>query len=197
MAETRGRRIVRGLMDNGPGLAFIAVYLITRDFRLATEVLVGAALATLAAMLALERRFRVLPTTVAALAVVFGGASLLLRDPVILKMKMSIVDGLLGSILLGGVALKRNPLRMVLGASFALTEKAWAILAVRYGLFWWVCAVANEAVRRTQSDHVWVLFRAGALAAAVIFALAQVPFLLKHNALATSAEPAPPADLGV
>jgi intracellular septation protein len=85
---------------------------------------------------------------------------------------------------------------LLLGATFRLTDRAWATLAIRYGLFWWACAAANEVVRRTQSEHTWVLFRGGALAAAVVFAVAQAPFLLKHNALGDEAE-APPPDLGV
>jgi len=109
---------------------------------------------------------------------------------------MSIVDGLLGAALFVGLAIGRNPLKLILGSTFELTDKAWATLAIRYGVFWWACAIANEVVRRTQSDHTWVLFRGGALAAAVIFALAQTPFILKHNALATDAD-APPPDLGL
>ena len=184
------------VVDGGPGVLFIAVYLIARDFRIATLALMLAAAAAVLAMLVVERRFRPLPTVVAARAIGFGGASQLLRDPQILKMKMSIVDGILGAVLIGGVVIGKNPLKYVLHATFALPDKAWAHLAIRYGLFWWACAIANEVVRRTQSDHVWVLFRGGTLAAGLIFALAQTPFLLKHNALGQKAE-APPPDLGV
>jgi len=195
MAE-RSARFFNAAVDGGPGVLFIVVYLATRDFRLATMVLVAAAAVSLAAMLIVERRFRPLPTTIGGLALVFGGASLLLNDPNILKMKMSIVDGLLGAALFGGLVIGKNPLKMILGSAFELTDKAWATLAIRYGVFWWACAIANEIVRRTQSDHTWVLFRGGALAAAVIFAVAQTPFILKHNALATDGD-VPPPDLGL
>ncbi|HXV01314.1 MAG TPA: septation protein IspZ [Caulobacteraceae bacterium] len=192
----RTSRLFGWSVDGAPGVLFVIVYLISRDFRLATMVLVAAAVIALAASLVVERRLRPLPTATGALAVVFGGASLLLRSPDILKMKMSIVDGLLGASLFVGLAIRKNPLKMILGGAFALPDAAWATLAIRYGLFWWACALANELVRRTQSDHTWVLFRAGALAAAVIFALAQAPFLLKHNAIGDKVD-APPPDLGV
>jgi intracellular septation protein len=192
----RTSRLFGWAVDAAPGLVFLLVYLVTRDFRISTFFLVAAAAVALTASLIVERRLRPLPTVTGALAVLFGGASLLLHSPEILKMKMTIVDGLLGAALLIGVALKKNPLKLILGATFRLTDRAWATLAIRYGLFWWACAVANEVVRRTQSEHTWVLFRGVALAAGVVFALAQAPFLLKHNAIGEAAE-APPPDLGV
>jgi intracellular septation protein len=197
MAE--GRAIPRGfttIVDGGPGLAFLAALLVSRDFRLATEVLMVAAGLALAASFLVERRFRPLPTTVAVMAIGFGGASLLLHDPQILKMKTSIIDGILGALLIGGVALGRNPLRALLHASFTLSEKAWNTLAVRYGLFWWACALANEFVRRTQSDHTWALFRLATYGAGIAFALAQTPFLLRHGVSRDQAE-APPPDTPV
>jgi intracellular septation protein len=192
----RTSRLFGWAVDGAPGVLFIVVYLFTRDFRLSTMVLIAAAVTALVASLIVDRRLRPLPATTGVLAVVFGGASLLLHSPDILKMKMSIVDGLLGAALFIGIGLKKNPLKMILGATFDLSDRAWTTLAVRYGLFWWACAVANEVVRRTQSEHTWVLFRAVAVAAAVVFAVAQAPFLLKHNALGDKAE-APPPDLGV
>lgn len=197
MAEAgRVRRAFVWLVDTAPGVLFIAAFLISRDFRLATWVLVVTAALALTASVIVERRFRPMPTTVGVLAVLFGGASLLLRSPDILKMKMSIVDGLLGAVLFAGLAMKRNPLKYILGAAFRLSDKAWTTLTVRYALFWWACAVANEFVRRTQSDHTWVVFRGLALLAGVLFAVAQAPFLMKHAVAHGGAEP-PPPDLGV
>src|SRR5215469_10341198 len=82
VAESGGvRRGFVWLVDTAPGVLSIAAFLISRDFRLATEVLVAAAALALAASVIVERRFRPMPTTVGVLAVLFGGASLLLRDP--------------------------------------------------------------------------------------------------------------------
>jgi intracellular septation protein len=98
-------------------------------------------------------------------------------------MKMTIVDATLGAILFGGLLLRKNPLKFVLGAALHLSDRAWAVLAVRYGLFWGLCAAANEFVRRTQTTEIWAIFRVAAIAAAIVFALAQVPFLMKQGAL--------------
>ena len=77
---------------------------------------------------------------------------------------------ILGALLFGGLALKKNPLKAILGGSFNLTDRAWTVLAVRYGLFWWACAVANEVIRRTQTAETWAVFRVVVLVAAAAFA---------------------------
>ena len=177
----RAVRLIGLAADGAPWVLFLAVYAFTRDFRLSTEVLVIAAALSTAVGLAIHRRMRALPMFLTALAVLFGGASLLFRDPEILKMKMSIVDGLLGAGIFLGLAMKKNPLKLLLGGALALSDRAWRVLAVRYALFWWACAIANEVVRRTQSEHVWVLFRGVALVAGIAFAFVQVPFMLKHG----------------
>jgi len=184
MAEgpSRAPRWFTAVIDGAPGLLFLSILLLTRNFRLASAFLVGAALVALAAMLIVERRFRPMPTMVAILAVVFGGASLILHDPQVLKMKTSIVDTILGVVLIGGVAVKRNPLKFVLGSTLNLPDKAWATLAIRYGLYWLACAAANEIVRRTQSDQTWAMFRLASYAVGILFALAQTPLMLKHAA---------------
>lgn len=181
---------VRMIVDGAPAVAFIGAYLATRDFRLATWcVVVGSALALLVNLIT-ERRLAPLPAVSGGLALVFGGLSLALHNNDWIKMKMTIVDGLLGLALFVGLALGKNPLKVMLGGAFSLPEQAWRTLAIRYGLFFWVCAIANEWVRRTQSDHVFVYFRGGVIALAVVFAFAQTPFLMKHSAR----QPPPPAD---
>jgi intracellular septation protein len=179
-------------IEAGPAVAFLAVLLVTHNFRLATwVVIVGAGLA-LAASLLVEGRVAPIPMVTGVMALVFGGLSLALRRNDILQMKMTIVDTLLGAILFGGLAIRKNPLKMLLGGAFSLPEKAWATLAVRYGLFWWACAAMNEYVRRTQSVETWAMFRVLAIIAAIVFALAQTPFLLKHGVAAPPETPEPP-----
>ncbi len=170
----------RYAVDGVPAVAFLVVLLATRDFRLATWVVVGGAVFALVASLLVERRIAPLPAITGALALGFGIWSLVMHDPRILQMKMTIVDGLLGAALFGGVLIGRNPLKMILGGAFDMPEHAWRMLAIRYGLFWWLCAIANEIVRHTQSQQTWAWFRTAVMVAAAVFAVAQTPFILKH-----------------
>jgi intracellular septation protein len=195
MAEApRKTSWLRTVVDGAPAVAFLGVLLVTHNFRNATWALVIASAAALALNLVIERRLAPLPAASGGLALLFGGASLYFHRADLLQMKMTIVDGLLGTALFVGLAMGRNPLKALLGSAFTLPESAWRKLAVRYGLFWWASAAINEWVRRTQSAEVWGAFRVAAIVAAVVFALAQTPFLLKHgrNEIAPAPEPPDP-----
>ncbi|HEX7761637.1 MAG TPA: septation protein IspZ [Caulobacteraceae bacterium] len=196
MAARKAPMWLRYAVDAAPAVLFLAALLITRQFRVATWALVIASAVALATNLIVERKIAPLPAVSGALALVFGGLSLVLHRNDILQMKMTIVDGLLGAVLFIGLAMKKNPLKAILGSAFSLPDKAWATMAIRYGVFWWSCAIANEVVRRTQTPEIWGVFRLVVLGLAVLFSLAQTPFLMKHGAF-TGEEQAPePPDPG-
>ncbi|HEY5070632.1 MAG TPA: septation protein IspZ [Caulobacteraceae bacterium] len=192
MADRRRPTWIRWAVDAVPAFAFLVVLLATRDFRLATWWLVGGSTLALVTGLLVERRLAPLPAVMGGMALVFGGLSLLLHRNDILQMKMTIVDAALGAVLFGGLLLKKNPLKLLLGGAFHLTDRAWTVLAVRYALFWWVCAAANEFIRRTQTAETWAIFRVVAVALAIVFAVAQTPFLMKHGGLGAAPPPDPP-----
>jgi intracellular septation protein len=184
---------IRHAVDGAPAVVFLIVLLVTRDFALATWFVVGGSAVALATGLIVERRLAPLPAFSGVLALLFGGASLVLHRADILQMKMTIVDGVLGAVLFGGLAMKKNPLKALLGGAFQLRDREWRILAIRYGVFWWACALANEVVRRTQTAETWAVFRVVVLVGAVVFALAQTPFLMKHGRMGKPADiPEPP-----
>jgi len=118
---------IRHAVDGAPAVAFLAVLLITRDFALATWFVVGGSALALAVGLIVERRLAPLPAFSGVLALVFVGASLLLHRADILQMKMTIVDGVLGAVLFGGLLMKKNPLKALLGGAMHMWLTVWAI----------------------------------------------------------------------
>jgi len=195
VAEPKSGSVVRQIANAAPAVGFLAALLITHDFRKATWALVALSAAALTLSLVLERRIAPIPAFSGGAALLFGGLSLALHRNDLLQMKMSIVDGLLGAALFGGLVLKRNPLKLVLGSALTLPDRAWRVLTIRYGLFFWASAVANEIVRRTQTPEVWATFRLVAIVAAVLFGAAQFPLLRKYwddEAAARAAEPPEP-----
>jgi len=83
--------------------------------------------------------------------------------------------------MLGGLALKRNPLKALLGEAIMLPDAAWRTLTLRYGLFFLCVAVLNEAIWRTQPESIWIWFRMpGLQILSLVFSLTQLPLMMKH-----------------
>ena len=188
---------IRSAVDYGGLLAFLGALLLTRDFQRATWVLMGASLAALALGLIVERRLAPMPLLTGSAALVFGTLTLVFHDKSFVKMKLTFVDGFLTILLFGGYLLKRNPLKALMGSNLALPDEAWRTLSVRYAIFFLLSAVANEIVWRTQTDARWAIFRLADFGAALVFSVAQAPYLMKHMAPHTDAVPGlDPPDAG-
>lgn len=191
-AATSNARWVRVAVDYGAPIAFAAVFFTTRDFMLATGVLVAAAAAALVLGFVVERRIAPLPLITGVMALIFGALTLFFHDPSFVKMKVTVVNLFFAAGLIGGVALGKNPLKMLLGESLTLPDRAWRTLTIRYGLYFVAVAAANEVIWRTQPDETWVTFRIALLPLALIFSLTQAPFLMKHMKRPDEATPEPP-----
>ncbi|MBX9930580.1 MAG: septation protein A [Methylobacterium sp.] len=157
---------------------------VTADQKLfvATGVFILATVVALSIHYALMRRLPIMPLVSGVVVVVFGGLTLLLQDKTFIMMKPTIVNTLFGMVLLGGLIFNKSLLSVVLDSMFALTEEGWRKLTFRWGLFFFLLAILNEVVWRTQTEDFWVSFKVfGIMPLTVIFALSQTPLLMRHE----------------
>jgi intracellular septation protein len=180
MSDKKSPRWVRPFVDYAPLVAFLGVYLMTRNLQQATWGLVAGSAAALAVAFAVEKRIAPLPLLAGGAGLLFGLASLFFNDPRILKIKPTIMNGLFGSLMLIGLLVRKDPLKLVLGDAIHLPAEVWRRLTINYMLFFFALAGLNEIVWRTQSDDVWVAFRfPGLMILTVIFTLAHTPLFMK------------------
>jgi intracellular septation protein len=83
---------------------------------------------------------------------------------------------------------------MVLGAAYpGLSERGWQLLSRNWAIFFAAMALANELVWRNSSTSFWVGFKLwGFLPATFLFAIANVPMLIRHGLQLDKAEEEPP-----
>jgi intracellular septation protein len=113
---------------------------------------------------------------------VFGGLTLYLHNDTFIKVKVTILYAIFGITLLGGLRFNRLFIKYVFNEAFDLTEKGWRGLTWRWGIFFLTLAAINEVVWRNTTTATWVSFKVwGIMSLIFLFALAQTPFLLKHN----------------
>ena len=149
---------------------------------IATGVLMVGVVAALAASWLLTRHVPIMPLVTTVAVLVFGGLTFIFQDELFIKMKPTIVNTIFGSVLLIALAMGKPLLPVVLDSMMRLTETGWKILTLRWGLFFFVLAGINEVVWRTQTTDFWVSFKVfGTMPLTVVFALAQLPLMMKHE----------------
>ena len=180
---------VRLGIDFGAPAAFLIAYMLTHDIMKATGALVAGSALALVAGVVLERRVAPLPLVAGLAAIVFGGLTLIFHDERWVKVKPTALNFAFAVFLLGGLVLKRSPLKAILGEVVRLPDPMWRTLAWRYGVFFLLVAGLNEFVWRTQSTDVWAVFRfPGLQLLSLVFSATQFPLMMK-GARAMEAEP--------
>jgi intracellular septation protein len=153
-----------------------------RRIFVATGIFIAASLVSLALSKILLDHLPRMAIVNAVVVTVFGGLTLALNDSLFIKIKPTIVNTLFGVILLGGLAMGKLFLPMVLDSVMRLTEAGWRKLTLRWGLFFFVLAAINEIVWRTQTEDFWVGFKVwGIMPITIAFALSQTPLIMRHE----------------
>lgn len=177
-------------LDFGPLLIFFISFQWLKRKNPDEAMLWAAGIFAIAAVIALAlgwlKHKRVSPMLLLStvIIVVTAGLALFSGNKIIFYMKPTIVNALFGIAAIGGVFMGYNVIRILLGDAFKLPEKAWDQLAIRWGLFFFVLAIINEVVWRTQTEDFWVGFKVfGFLPITLLFTLSQIPFIKRHGGL--------------
>jgi len=180
--------LVRLAIDVGPLLvfflvnAFAPVPALLRIFYATGAFMI----AMLAAMLVSQIRYRQISPMLwfsGIMVLVLGSITLWLHNETFIKIKPTIYYASISAILLFGLYTGRNLLKTVLGTAYpGLSERGWKLLSRNWALFFIGMAVVNELVWRNSSTDFWVGFKLwGALPATFLFALANIPMLMRHG----------------
>ncbi len=168
-------------LNFGPLLLFFVAYQFVGIFS-ATAIFMVAMVVALALDYMRERKLAPVPLFTAVLVLVLGGLTIYLKNDTFIKIKLTILYGFMGFLLLGGLVFDRLFIKYVFAQAFDLTEEGWRKLTWRWGLFALGVAVLNEYMWRHYSTSVWVAFKTwGVMPLIFLFALAQTPLVMKHE----------------
>jgi intracellular septation protein len=128
------------------------------------------------------------------MVLVFGGLTIWLHSETFIKIKPTVYYVTVSAILFYGLIAKRPTLELVLGQAYpGLTQRGWTLLTRNWAIFFVVLGIANELVWRNSSTSFWIGYKLwGSLPATLLFALANVPMLMKHGLNAETAKADPP-----
>ena len=168
------------LIEMGPLVAFFIANWKAGIFW-GTGIFMAATAAALTASWVLTRKIAMVPLVSAVFVALFGALTLWLHSELFIKVKVTLINALFGAVLLGGVAMGRSYIKLIMGEAVKLTEEAWRTLSIRWGVFFLAMAALNEVVWRNFSTDAWVNFKVfGLLPITLAFAFANAPYMTKH-----------------
>tara|TARA_Y100000310_G_scaffold326344_1_gene391127 strand:+ start:1186 stop:1806 length:621 start_codon:yes stop_codon:yes gene_type:complete len=178
------KSFVKFVTDFGPLLVFLFFYYNSeKNLKIAIPPFIVATLISLFVVWFIEKKIPMIPLIGGILITLFGGLTIYFDNPIFMYIKPTIINILFGLSLLFGKFFTKEPvLKKILGKSIMLTDLGWNILNKRWMIFFFVIALLNEFVWRTQSEEFWVNFKVwGLLPITFIFTAFQVPLITKHK----------------
>ena len=169
------------LFDLFPVILFFIAFKMA-DIYVATAAAIGATFLQIGLLALLKRRIEPMLWVSLAIIVVFGGATLVLRDETFIKWKPTVLYWLFAAVLAGSALLfRRNLMRSMLSTQVRLPDPIWARLNWSWIGFFAFMGVANLLVAFNFTTDQWVNFKLfGGTGLLFVFIVGQALYLARH-----------------
>jgi intracellular septation protein len=169
------------LFDIFPVVLFFVAYKIAGIY-VATAVAIAGTFVQIGWVWVRGRKIEPMLWVSLAIIVVFGGATLLLRDETFIKWKPTVLYWLFGAaLLIAAHGFGKNLIRAMMRAQIALPERVWTWLNHSWAGFFAVMGVLNLYVAYNFSTDTWVDFKLfGGTGLMLLFVLGQAVMLTKY-----------------
>jgi intracellular septation protein len=169
------------LYDFFPVLLFFIAYK-AFDIYVATAVAIASGFLQVGLYWLRQRRFERTHLITLGLLIVFGGATLLLRDPVFIKWKPTVLNWLFALVFLFSQFVgRRTVVERMMSHAIRVPAAIWLRLNMAWALFFAITGVINLYVAYAFDEATWVNFKLfGLMGMTVVFVFAQALYLSRH-----------------
>lgn len=181
------------VIDFGPLLVFFAVFQLSKGDGGAFAATAGAIKGTIAFMIAIIiallvsqwklKKVSPMLWLSAILVLGFGALTIYFHDARFIQIKPTIIYSGFALLLLAGWLRGKPLLKYLLQAAYdGLSEEGWLKLSRNWGLFFVAMALINEGLRAFFDFDQWLTIKTwGVTALSFLFAMSQVPLLMRHG----------------
>jgi intracellular septation protein len=114
--------------------------------------------------------------------VIFAGLTVFFDNPDFIKAKLSILNGILGSLLIFFFYTKKPIIKHIFEGKIEMQDSKWNVLNLRFSLMFFLLALLNFYFWKFQSEEMWVNFKTfGAVPFIIIFFVFQIRFIMKNG----------------
>ena len=169
------------LFDFFPILLFFAAYKLY-DIYVATAVAIAAAAVQTAVFWLRHRRFEKMHLVTFGLLLLFGGLTIVLRDPIFIKWKPTVINWLFAVVFLASHWVGEKPLvERMMSHAIQAPRPVWVRLSWMWVLFFVGVGVLNLYVAFNFAEETWVNFKLfGILGITFVFVIGQAFYLGRY-----------------
>ena len=169
------------LFDLFPIILFFAAYKLY-DIYVATGVAIVAAVLQTGLFWLKHRRFENMHLVTLGLLIVFGGLTLILRDPIFIKWKPTVVNWLFAVVFMGSRFFgERTLVERMMSHAITVPAPVWLKLNWAWTLFFLAMGVLNLYVAYNYSEDTWVNFKLfGMMGLTIAFVFMQAFYLSRY-----------------
>lgn len=168
------------LLDFFPILLFFGAYKLYGIY-VGTAVLMAATVVQMGIIYVTERRLQTMHKATLVLILLFGTLTLVLQDDRFIKWKPTVLYGAMAAALAVALwALKKNFLKMLLGAQLTLPDEIWTRLNVAWIAYCAFMSVVNAYVVLNFSTEAWVDFKLWGYVFPLVFLVGQGLYIAPH-----------------
>lgn len=153
-----------------PVIIFFVSYKMTSNLILATTLIVGSCVVATIAEAIITKKLSRMQVFLVFAVLIFGVPTILLKDPSIIKWKVTVVNMILASaIFFFQFILKKNPFALLLGKELPLPDKAFATLSVYWMVFFFFSGMLNIVIAfylpdlfgitKEYAEELWVDYK--------------------------------------
>lgn len=174
--------LAKFLIELGPLLVFFIAFN-RLGIYWATGLFMAAMLVAISVSYLRERHISPMLWVTLVVVMVMGSLTLYFQNETFVKMKPTLINGLFGALLLGGLMVGRPLVKTVMSAGLPhMSDRGWMLLSRNWGIYFCAMAVINEVVWRSTSTDMWVTIKTfGYLPLTFVFTITQVPLILKYG----------------
>ena len=170
------------VLDYAPLLIFFGAYKLIGIFA-GTGIFIVAIIAAVVIAKIVIGKVSPMMWLSAILVVGFGGLTIYFHDQRFIQIKPTVIYAMLSALLFGGLMRGKPLLKYILERGYTgLSDTGWLILSRNWAIFFAAMAGFNEIIRANFDFDRWLLIKIwGMTAASFLFAIANMPVLMKHG----------------
>ncbi len=169
------------LFDFFPILLFFIAYKM-QGIYVATGVAIAASFAQVSVSWLRHRKVEKMHLATLGIIVLFGGATLLFRDPTFIKWKPTVVNWLFAAVFFGSQFIGNKPiLERMMSHAITVPAPIWRRLNLAWVLFFIAMGLVNIFVAYNYDEDTWVNFKLfGMMGLTFAFVIAQSFYLARY-----------------